>query len=82
MSARMLRKPLSKVEAVKAEAQRRILARYSEFDQRNLIMEGGADYAAMKTWIRSMRRASNDIEALLLTDPVLEIGRADLWPEG
>jgi hypothetical protein len=70
------------VADVKKEASRRILARYPDWKQRNLIMEGGAEYEAMKAWIGAVRAASDAIEAQLADAPGLDIADDALWPEG
>lgn len=49
---------------VKLEARRRILARYPEWKQLNIIRAGGDDLAKMTAWIDAMRAASDALEAM------------------
>lgn len=49
---------------VKAEAARRIEARYPAWRQLNVLGEGGAALAEMQAFINPIRAASNALEAL------------------
>lgn len=85
--------------AVKLEAQRRILARYSFAAQSNMNMranelndirfdralspEEEVERQALKSiaaWIKSVRAASDAIEARLATDPYLDPAVQTDWP--
>jgi hypothetical protein len=52
---------------VKAEAQRRIEAKYPLWRQMNVLAEGGS--AEMSAWIAGVRAASNRIEAMTPIPP-------------
>jgi hypothetical protein len=52
-----------KADDLKAEAARRIEARYPLWKQVNIISEGGAAHAEMRTFIDGVRSASDRIEA-------------------
>ena len=51
------------VEAIKADAQRRITADWPEWKQLNIIRAGGAPLTAMSAAIDAIRAASNAAEA-------------------
>ena len=64
-------------EHVKAEAARRIEARYPVWGQVNIMREGGVD--EMGAFIDQMRAASNALEALKPIPPDFRNDRH--WPE-
>lgn len=62
---------------VKAEAQRRIEARYPLWRQLNILAEGGS--AEMVAWIGTIRAASNRIEAMQPIPP--DFAQDHFWQE-
>lgn len=65
-------------ENVRAEAARRIEARYPVYKQLNLIRDGGPALADMSSYIDAVRAASNALEASLPIDFASDAH----WPTG
>lgn len=62
---------VAKETVIKAEAQRRIEARYPMWKQMNIHREGGAALEAMSAFIDAIRSRSNKLEAMTPVPPDL-----------